>query len=123
MGIINKTPNISPENLINYLNGFSLRSRAINDEFLNCVQTQKVIIPEEANKAIQTFCNETAPQLNQLDEYLLGRTNWKGIPFNVVRQQVQRFLIWVLEFTPEQRQMAWSLREWDQLSARDMALF
>ena len=49
MGIINKTPNISPENLINHLKGFSLRSRAINDEFLNRVQTQKVIIPEEAN--------------------------------------------------------------------------
>ena len=58
-----------------------------------------------------------------MDEYLLGNTNWKGVPFNVVREQVQRFLIWVLEFTQEQRQMAWSLREWDQLSAKDMALF
>ena len=47
----------------------------------------------------------------------------KGVPFNVVREQVQRFVIWVLEFTPEQRQMAWSLREWDQLSAKDMILF
>ena len=52
MGIISKTPNISTENLINHLRGFAFRSRAINDEFLNRVQTQKVIIPEEANKAI-----------------------------------------------------------------------
>ena len=75
MGIISKTPNISPENLTNHLHGFALRSRAINSEFLNRVQTQKVIILEEANKTIQAFHNITAPHLNKLDEYLLGRTN------------------------------------------------
>ena len=48
MGIISKTRIISPENLINHLRGFTFRSRAINDEFLNRVQTQNVIIPEEA---------------------------------------------------------------------------
>ena len=74
MGIISKTPNISPENLINHLHGFTFRSRAINDEFLNRVQTQKVIIPEEANKTIQLFRNLTGPHLNRLDEYLLGRS-------------------------------------------------
>ena len=84
MGIISKTPNISPENLTNHLHGFPLTSRAINAEFLNRVQTQKVIIPEEANKTIQLFHDITAPHLHKLDEYLLGRANWKGFPYNIV---------------------------------------
>ena len=107
MGLIRSTPNISPENLTNHLTGFPLKSKAINTKFLNRVQTQKVIIPEEATKTIQEFQNNTAPHprfnyansLIRLDEYLLGNTNWNGVPFNIVREQVQRFLIWVLEFT------------------------
>ena len=109
LGIISQNPNISPENLTNHLYGFPLRSRAINAEFLNRVQTQKVIIPEEANKTLQLFRNITAPQLNKLDEYLLGKANWKGFPYNILREQVQRFIIWVLELTSEQRRMGWSV--------------
>ena len=119
MGLIRNTPNISPENLTNHLNGFSLKSRAINTEFLNRVQTQKVIIPEEATKTIQEFQNKTAPHPRfnyansfiRLDKYLLGNTNCKGVPLNVVRERVQRFLIWALEFTQDQKQMGWSWRE------------
>ena len=55
LGLISQNPNISPENLTNHLYGFPLRSRAINVEYLNRVQTQKVIIPEEANKTLQLF--------------------------------------------------------------------
>ena len=94
MGLIRNTPNISAENLTNHLIGFPLKSRAINTEFFNRVQTQKVIIPEEATRTIQEFYNKTAPhpRLNyansfiRLDEYLLGNTNWKGVPFNIVRE-------------------------------------
>ena len=111
MGIISKTPNISTENLINHLRGFTFRSKAINDEFLNRVQTQKVIIPEEANKAIQLFRDLTSPNLNRLDEYLLGRSSWKNFPYHMVSQNVQRFLIWVLELTKEEKQMGWSAIE------------
>ena len=80
LGIISQNPNISPENLTNHLYGFPLRSRAINAEFLNRVQTQKVIIPEEANKTLQLFRNITAPQLNKLDEYLLGKSKLERFP-------------------------------------------
>ena len=55
MGLIRSTPNISPENLTNHLTGFPLKSRAINTKFLNRVQIQKVIIPEEATRTIQEF--------------------------------------------------------------------
>ena len=48
MGIISENPNISTENLINHLRGFIFRSKAINDEYLNRVQIQKVIIPERS---------------------------------------------------------------------------
>lgn len=65
----------------------------------------------------------TAPQLNKLDEYLLGKANWKGFPYDILREQVQRFIIWATELTSEERRMGWSVQEWGQLSAKDMALF
>ena len=94
MGLIRNTPNISPENLTNHLTGFPLKSKAINTKFLNRVQTQKVIIPEEATRTIQEFHNKTAPHPRfnyansfiRLDEYLLGNTNWKNVSTTVVRE-------------------------------------
>ena len=123
MGIISENPNISPEHLINHLRSFIFRSRAINDEFLNRVHTRKVIIPEEANKAIKLFQDMTSPSLNKLDEYLLGRSRWKNFHNSPIRESVQRFLVWVLDLNQHEKQMGWSAREWSQLSAKDMSLF
>ena len=91
MGLIRSTPNISPENLTNHLTGFPLKSRAISAEFLNRVQTQTEIIPEEAIRTLQSFHNKTAPHPRfnyfiRMDEYLLGNTNWKGIPLTILRE-------------------------------------
>ena len=119
MGLIRNTPNISAENLTNHLNYFPLKSRAINTEFLNRVQIQKVIIPEEATQTLQEFYNKTAPHPRfnyannfiRLDEYLLGNTNWKNVPTTAVRERVQRFFIWALEFSPVQKQISWPSRD------------
>ena len=91
--------------------------------FLIGVQTQKIIIPEEATKAILLFRNLTSPNLKRLDEYLLGRTNWKNFPSHLISLNVQRFLIWVLELDKQEKRMGWSAMEWSQLSAKDMSLF
>ena len=114
---------MSIEHLLNHLRSFIFRSQAINDEFLNRVLTQKVIIPEEAQNAILLFRNVTSPNLHRLDEYLLGRINWRNFTPNQIRIPVQRMLIWVLELTQHEKRMGWSTSEWGELSAKDMSLF
>merc|ERR1712240_742467 len=123
MGLFAENPHMSIEHLLNHLHSFIFRSQAINDEFLNRVLTQKVIIPEEAQSAILLFRNVTSPNLHRLDEYLLGRINWRNFTPNQIRIPVQRMLIWVLELTQHEKRMGWSTSEWGELSAKDMSLF
>ena len=40
-----------------------------------------------------------------------------------MRPEVQRYLIWALDFTPTQKHLGWSETEWSLLSRKDMALF
>merc|ERR1712240_619145 len=123
MGLFTENPHMSIEHLLNHLRSFIFRSQAINDEFLNRVMTQKVIIQEEAQHAILLFRNVTSPNLNKLDEYLLGRTNWRNFAPNQIKIPVQRMLIWVFELNQQEKRMGWSANEWGQLSAKDMSLF
>ena len=40
-----------------------------------------------------------------------------------MRPEVQRYLLWALDFTPNQKSLGWSEAEWSLLSTRDMCLF
>ena len=40
-----------------------------------------------------------------------------------MKPEVQRFLIWAVNFTPNQKYLGWSEADWALLSTRDMCLF
>ena len=61
MGLIRNAPNLSLKNLTNHLNGFSLKSRAINTEFLNRVQTQKLLSQRKQLKLFKSFITKQLP--------------------------------------------------------------
>ena len=58
-----------------------------------------------------------------LDEFLLGSNNWRNATPNSIKPEVQRFLIWAVNFTPNQKYLGWSEAEWALLSTKDMCLF
>ena len=58
-----------------------------------------------------------------LDNFLLGNTNWNGVSTELLREEVQRFLIWALQLNDVQKKLGWTAREWGQLSPRDTSLF
>ena len=58
-----------------------------------------------------------------LDEFLLGSNNWRNASANSIKPEVQRFLIWGINFTPNQKYLGWSEADWNLLSTKDMCLF
>ena len=58
-----------------------------------------------------------------MDEFLVGGYSWKGVPPQVLRIPIQRYLRWILTTTPIDRQLAWENTDWSTISHKDLALF
>ena len=105
---------------MNHLYEFYYRSQAVNQEFLTRVRNKKTCFPNEASLTLEQFLYTTNlhPRFNYrenscvLDEYLLGNGNWRDASTNSLRPEVQRYLIWALDFTPTQKYLGWSEAEW-----------
>ena len=99
--MISRNPNIDTYRLINYLDEFCYRSRAINQEFLNRVRYKKPIFPAEALTTLENFLLATNNFANfnyrqhsyPMDEFLLGANNWRNASTNSIRPEVRRYLI------------------------------
>ena len=80
---ISKNPGIETDRLITYLDMFTYRSRAINQEFLNRVRYKRPIFPGEAQITLENFLLATNnfPNFNYrkhsyiMDQFLLGTSN------------------------------------------------
>ena len=46
-------------------------------------------------------------QSKYMDELLVGGYGWKGVPPQVLRVPIQRYLHWVLNTTPIDQHLAW----------------
>ena len=57
-----------------------------------------------------------------LGRFLLGNANFNGVSTELLREEVQRFLIWALQLNYIQKRLGWTAREWGQLSPRDTSL-
>merc|ERR1712082_598438 len=128
---ISKNPGIETDRLINYLDEFTYRSRAINQEFLNRVRYKKTIFPGEAQITLENFLLATNnfPNFNYrkhsyiMDEFLLGTSNWRNASENSIRPEVRRYLMWGMNLSPNQRYLGWTEADWNLLSTKDMCLF
>ena len=117
--IIQENPNIDTDRFINHLHEFYYRSQAINSEYLTRVRNKKPIFPNEASFTLKQFqlATNQHPRFKYLensyplDNYLLGNGNWRDASVNSIRPEVQRYLIWALDFMPNQKSLGWSEAE------------
>ena len=95
-GIIKDNPNIDADKLNNHLYEFYYRSQSVNQEFLTRVRNKKPIFPNEASLTLEQFQYTTNlhPRFNYmensyvLDDYLLGKCNWRDASTNSIRPEV-----------------------------------
>ena len=99
---------IPRENLVRHLQEFPFSSRAITRESLRRLQAGVGLFDQEHNSPLIEFAKITKNQpkydyLNQskeMDEFLMGGFDWKGVPTHVLRVPIQRFFYWILNTTP-----------------------
>ena len=77
---------------------------------------KKPIFTNESRLTLEQFLYKTnlhprfnyAKHSHKLDEFLLGNESWREASTNALRPRVQRFLLWALDFTPNQKQLGLS---------------
>ena len=94
--------------------------KSLNREFLNRVQNENGIFDSEADETLRNFHRSAQyhPRFDygnswyNLDKFLLGNTNWNGVSTELLREDVQRSLIWALQLNDVQKKLRWTAREW-----------
>ena len=98
---------------------------------LSTLRSDLSIFPVEVENTVFAFEKSTMnhPRFDYqnngsyVDQFLLGNSNFRNTPTNMICEKIQRFLMWMLDFTDIQRQFGWTTREWRQLSSKDISLF
>ena len=116
--------------LITHLEKFNFQSQAINPFILNRLRTNVLLWPSEIEELKRNLnlqgVNETLGYTNDLhniDNYLLGNHNWRNASESSIDLDERRYLIWVTQFTPQDRMLGWGQEDWNSISPRDLKLF
>merc|ERR1712112_796941 len=116
--------------LINHLENFPFRSKAITHMMIERLKNKKLLYPSEITNLKDTLeldgLNEEigyTKSLRNVDDFLLGNHNWKEVPNHVIGIAKKRYLIWITQLTPRDRTLGWSQEQWQHISPRDLKLF
>merc|ERR1712240_961762 len=122
--------NIPIPALIRHLENFNYQSQAINPLILDKLRTNVLLWPSEIEELKRSLNlqgeNETlgyTNDLNNIDDYLLGNHNWQNASELSIDLDERRYLIWVTQFTPQDRMLGWGREDWNSISPRDLKLF
>ena len=109
---------IPRQTLINHLEYFAFRSKAISHFMIERLRNRKLLYTSEIKQLRQTLDLQGiheeigyTPSLNKLDNFLLGDHNWKGAPHKSIGIAERRYLIWITQLTPRDRILGWGPEE------------
>ena len=86
--------------LVNHLENFTFRSKAISHYMIERLNNRKLLYPSEISQLNQILELKGTHKeigyttsLRRLDEFLLGEHNWKGVPHQVIGIAERHFFI------------------------------